>query len=58
MAYQIGFDLYESATQQFLQRIISALRATAPVPIPDTPAPTTPAAPTTQTDKTETSGKY
>jgi len=43
MAYQIGFDLYESATQQFLQRIISALRATAPVPIPDTPAPTTPA---------------
>lgn len=55
MAYQIGFDLYESATQQFLQRIISALRATAPVPIPDTPAPTTPAAPTTQTDKTETS---
>ena len=31
MAYQIGFDLYESATQQFLQRIQSALRATAPV---------------------------
>jgi len=39
MAYQIGFDLYESATQQFLQRIQSALRATAPIPIPDTPVP-------------------
>ena len=39
MAYQIGFDLYESATQQFLQRIQSALRATAPIPIPDTPTP-------------------
>jgi len=39
MAYQIGFDLYESATQQFLQRITSALRATAPIPIPDTPVP-------------------
>lgn len=34
MAYQIGFDLYESATQQFLQRVQSALRATAPIPIP------------------------
>ena len=32
MAYQIGFDLYESATQQFLQRIQAALRDTAPVP--------------------------
>ena len=36
MAYQIAFDLYESATQQFLQRIQNALRATAP--IPETPA--------------------
>lgn len=32
MAYQIGFDLYESATQQFLQRVQSALRAAAPLP--------------------------
>ena len=35
MAYQIGFDLYESATQQFLKRIQDALRTTAPIPIPD-----------------------
>ena len=34
MAYQIGFDLYESATQQFLKRIQDALRNTAPIPIP------------------------
>ena len=33
MAYQIGFDLYESATQQFLKRIQDALRTTAPVPL-------------------------
>lgn len=36
MAYQIGFDLYESATQQFLQRVQAALRQTAPVPIQTT----------------------
>ncbi|BFY99327.1 hypothetical protein BsWGS_02367 [Bradybaena similaris] len=34
MAYQIGFDLYESATQQFLQHVQSALRGAAPAPIP------------------------
>ncbi|XP_063922812.1 26S proteasome non-ATPase regulatory subunit 1 [Zophobas morio] len=32
MAYQIAFDLYESATQQFLERVMVALRATAPIP--------------------------
>lgn len=32
MAYQIAFDLYESATQQFLGRVLQALRATAPLP--------------------------
>ncbi|KAG7205890.1 hypothetical protein KM043_007819 [Ampulex compressa] len=32
MAYQIAFDLYESATQQFLARVLQALRATAPIP--------------------------
>lgn len=32
MAYQIAFDLYESATQQFLGRVMQALRATAPIP--------------------------
>ena len=34
MAFQIGFDLYENATQQFLQKIQAALRATAPIPLP------------------------
>ena len=34
MAYQIGFDLYESATQQFLKRVQDALRTTAPIPLP------------------------
>ncbi|XP_006819466.1 26S proteasome non-ATPase regulatory subunit 1-like, partial [Saccoglossus kowalevskii] len=38
MAYQIGFDLYESATQKFLSRVQAALRAVAPLPIPGTPA--------------------
>ena len=33
MAFQIAFDLYESATQQFLGRVQSALRNTAPIPI-------------------------
>lgn len=33
MAYQIGFDLYESATQQFLNKIQEALRVQAPIPI-------------------------
>lgn len=35
MAYQIAFDLYESATQQYLSRVLQALRATAPIPKPD-----------------------
>ena len=30
MAYQLGFDLYESATQQFLQRVQASLRARVP----------------------------
>ena len=30
MAYQIAFDLYEGATQQFLSSVTSALRATVP----------------------------
>lgn len=32
MAYQIGFDLYDSATQQFLGQVLQALRSTAPIP--------------------------
>lgn len=53
MAYQIAFDLYESATQQFLGRVLEAIRATAPIPhlledkvkpkVTETPAPDTPA---------------
>lgn len=35
MAYQIAFDLYDSATQQFLQRVTNALRSTVPLPEPD-----------------------
>merc|ERR1719186_2070890 len=30
MAYQIAFDMYESATQQFLTRVLAAIRKTAP----------------------------
>ena len=35
MAYQIAFDLYDSATQQFLQRVTNALRSTVPLPEPE-----------------------
>lgn len=38
MAYQIAFDLYDSATQQFLQRVTNALRSTVPLPEPEKPA--------------------
>ena len=33
MAYQIAFDMYESAPQQFLSRVLAAVRRTAPIPI-------------------------
>ncbi|XP_037088868.1 26S proteasome non-ATPase regulatory subunit 1-like [Pollicipes pollicipes] len=32
MGYQIAFDLYDSATQQFVGRVLQALRVTAPLP--------------------------
>lgn len=32
MGYQIAFDLYDSATQQFLGRVLQAVRVTAPLP--------------------------
>ena len=35
MAYQISFDMYDSATQQFLQRVQNALRVTVPLPEAD-----------------------
>ncbi|CAH2005412.1 unnamed protein product [Acanthoscelides obtectus] len=46
MAYQIAFDLYESATQQFLERVLVALRMTAPIPslLEEKLKPKTPAA--------------
>lgn len=34
MAYQIAFDLYESATQQFLARVLQALKPTTSAPAP------------------------
>ena len=45
MAYQIAFDMYESATQQFLTRVLAAVRKTAPV---TTEAPAAAAAETTE----------
>jgi len=33
MAYQIAFDLYESATQQFVNKVLNAVRKTAPIPL-------------------------
>lgn len=65
MAYQIAFDLYESATQQFLGSVMQALRLTAPLPSvleekmkPKTSTPEVPAAaaadqPETTETKTE-----
>ena len=35
MAYQIAFDMYDSATQQFLLRVQNALRSTVPLPQTD-----------------------
>ena len=32
MAYQMAFDLYESATQQFLSNVMDAIELTAPIP--------------------------
>ncbi|KAL7035627.1 hypothetical protein ACKWTF_008475 [Chironomus riparius] len=32
MAYQIAFDLYESACQEFLGKVLQALKSTAPIP--------------------------
>ena len=32
MAYQIAFDMYESATQQFLNDVVQAVKSTAPIP--------------------------
>ena len=55
MAYQIGFDLYESATQQFLTRVRTALRSTAPIPISDSTTPAADAATAPETPATSAS---
>ena len=34
VAYQIAFDLYESATQHFLSRVSESIKAVLPVPVP------------------------
>lgn len=39
MAYQIAFDLYESATQNFLTRVLQAIKVTAPIPSLIAPVP-------------------
>lgn len=64
MAYQIAFDLYESATQQFLGRVLEAIRATAPIPhlledkvkpkTTETPASDTPAESSATESKVDT----
>ena len=38
VAYQIAFDLYESATQEFLRKVQDGIRGSIPAP---PPAPTT-----------------
>lgn len=44
MAFQIGFDLYESATQNFLSRVQASLKTVGTPSTDSTPAPaTTPA---------------
>lgn len=53
MAYQIAFDMYESATQQFLGRVLQALHATAPLPHALTERNKTPATSTASETKTE-----
>jgi 26S proteasome regulatory subunit N2 len=39
MSYQIGFDLYESATQNFLARVLSILKQNQAAYLPQTPVP-------------------
>lgn len=41
MGYQIAFDTYESATQQFIGRILQSLRKRAPIPLMEPTVATT-----------------
>ena len=59
MAYQIAFDLYEGATQQFLSSVTSALQATVPFVSSNGPTASSDASTEGKTDKngsTEKSG--
>uniref|UniRef100_A0A1A9WTQ9 26S proteasome non-ATPase regulatory subunit 1 n=1 Tax=Glossina brevipalpis TaxID=37001 RepID=A0A1A9WTQ9_9MUSC len=53
MAYQIAFDLYESATQEFLGNVLQALKETAPIPtaLPSTFKPQGTNVPSSKTDE-------
>jgi len=61
MAYQIAFDLYESATQQFLSRVLATIKKTAPaLPTAPEPAAAAPEAKATEgeaADKMDTDDK-
>ena len=61
MAYQIAFDLYESATQQFLSRVLATIKKTAPaLPTAPEPAAAAPEAAATEgeaADKMDTDDK-
>merc|ERR1719150_660604 len=59
MAYQIAFDMYESATQQFLSRVLAAVRKTAPVTAEagEEESMQTDEAETEKTEKTAETGK-
>ncbi len=52
MAYQIAFDLYESATQQFLSRVLATIKKTAPA-LPAVAAAEPPAAAAAETAAAE-----
>jgi len=52
MAYQIAFDLYDSATQQFLGQVLQSLKASAPIPFEEKREKGEAAKPTEQTQKT------
>lgn len=56
MAYQIAFDLYENASQQFLAGICKVLKALAPIPLEE-PVRQGDVQPQTE-DKPETTARY
>ncbi|KAL1140086.1 hypothetical protein AAG570_000018 [Ranatra chinensis] len=57
MGYQLAFDIYESATQQLVNRIVQLLSAAAPVPWVTTTQPRVPPILTPSATKTEESSQ-